>query len=330
MVGEGLRNHEPWIEHLRVLMKRMGREVTERNAAQALVPESATVLHNEYGTAPALLMNILDTKVVAMPGVPIEMRFVMRKHVLPMIDAEMAGTAQTSIKYLTLHTTGIAESTLADVLDDPSTFIGDSTLAFLPNLRGVRLRIGAVGDTKEDRDRELERIKDYILSRAGKYVFGEGSDTLPEVIGRLLRERGENFSVAESCTGGMLGAACTDIPGSSDWFEGGVISYSNTAKTRELGVPADLVDRVGAVSEEVATAMSEGVRKKFNTTWGVGITGVAGPGGGTEEKPVGLVWISLAGPNGTTTTRFVFGKDRSMNRDRSVGAALAMLWSSIR
>lgn len=330
IVNDTLIENQDWIVHLTALMKRMGRELTSRNAAQAMVPSSATVLHNEYGTAPGLQMAINNTIVIAMPGVPVEMRYLMNEHVLPLIKTTIANESDGVKLYHTLLTTGVAESTLADILGDPSSFLNSSSLAFLPNLRGVRLRIGAAGEDAEIRERELARIVDYIRNRAGQYLFGSGSDTLPQVIGSLLIQNEQTIAVAESCTGGLLGAACTDVPGSSGWFEGGVLTYSNAAKSAQLGIDPELIRRHGAVSEEVATAMSESVRAKFGTSWGVGITGVAGPGGGTEEKPVGLVWISVAGPDGTTTTRFVFGKERSMNRERSVGAALAMVWKGLR
>jgi len=149
-------------------------------------------------------------------------------------------------------------------------------------------------------------------------------------VGLRLKERGETVAVAESCTGGMLGAAFTDIAGSSAWFEGGVLSYSNRIKVQELKVEQTDLDSVGAVSEEVALQMARGVREKMGTTWGIGITGVAGPGGGTPDKPVGTVWVSVSGPKDTSAKKYVFGTDRAVNRERSVGVALAMLWGRLR
>ena len=329
MVNDVLVDHEPWMDHLTALMERMGRDVTARNAEQARVPKSAVVLHNEYGTAPGLMMNVNDTKVVAMPGVPVEMRYIMTEHIMPMIAAVIDTEESGTTLYQTLHTTGVAESTLADLLEDLDSVLGESSLAFLPNLRGVRLRIGAFGLGAEHRKSELIRIKNYIEDRAGKFIVGDGAEPLAQVVGSLLLARAETVSVAESCTGGMLGAAFTDIPGSSSWFEGGLLTYSNEAKINQLGVTREMLTQHGAVSEEVAFEMSTRVRAKFGTTWGIGITGVAGPGGGTSDKPVGLVWISVAGPEATETKRFIFGKDRSMNRERSVGAALGMVWGKL-
>jgi nicotinamide-nucleotide amidase len=169
-----------------------------------------------------------------------------------------------------------------------------------------------------------------LVERAGRYVFGEGDDTLAYAVGNLLKSGGATVSVAESCTGGLLGAGFTDVPGSASYFMGGVISYSNDVKVSELGVLQQDIDTVGAVSQEVAEQMARGVRKKLNTTYSISITGIAGPDGGTEEKAVGLVWIAVDGPDGTSVRRFMFGNDRNVNRQRSVGAALGMLYRRLK
>lgn len=322
--------HEPWLEHLREWMARRGREVTPRNAGQAEVPSQAIVLHNPVGTAPGLLMTISGTIVVSMPGVPREMKAIMENEVLPRIRERVDLEEGETRSYRTLLTTGIAESNLADLIGEPSEFLGSSTLAFLPNLQGVRLRIGALGRSTAEREAEQERVAKILYERAGRFVFGEGAITLSEAVGHRLKERGETLAVAESCTGGLLGGAITDIPGSSSWFPGGVISYANEVKVEHVGVKQETLVAVGAVSEEVAGQMAEGIRSRMGTTWGIGITGVAGPGGGTEEKPVGTVWIGLCGPNGTRAVRFQFGEERRSNRERSVGAALGMLWGDLR
>ncbi len=322
--------NEPWLEHLRQWMERRGREVTPRNAGQAEVPSQATVLHNPVGTAPGLLMTIAGTLVVSMPGVPREMKAIMENEVLPRIRERVDLEEGETRSYRTLLTTGIAESNLADLIGEPSEFLGSSTLAFLPNLQGVRLRIGALGRSTSERDAELDRIATFLYERAGRFVFGEGAITLSEAVGNRLKDRGETLAVAESCTGGLLGGAITDVPGSSSWFPGGVISYANEVKVESVGVRQDTLDAVGAVSEEVAIQMGDGIRQRMGTTWGIGVTGVAGPGGGSEDKPVGTVWIGLSGPKGTRAVRFQFGEERRSNRERSVGAALGMLWGDLR
>lgn len=321
--------HQPWLDHLHAWMKERGRELSERNAAQALVPSRATVLHNPIGTAPGVLVRHQNTIIVAMPGVPAEMRGIMTDHVLPLLQQRIDAEKKPAREYRVLQTTGIAESNLADLIGEPSQFLGTSTLAFLPNYQGVRLRIGALGTTSTERQRELDRITDILTERAGRFIYGVGERTLSVAVGERLQQRRETVAVAESCTGGLLGAAFTDVPGSSAWFEGGVLTYSNEAKKRELNVPEAVLNNVGAVSEAVAVLMAMKVREKFGTTWGIGVTGVAGPGGGTEEKPVGLVWIAVAGPDGVKAVKHLFGTDRRINRERTVGAALGMLWSQL-
>ncbi|RPI65369.1 MAG: nicotinamide-nucleotide amidohydrolase family protein [Ignavibacteriae bacterium] len=193
----------------------------------------------------------------------------------------------------------------------------------------MRLRIGAIAATGEERTAELDRITNILTDRAGRFIYGDGERSLSTAVGERLLERRESVAVAESCTGGLLGAAFTDVAGSSAWFEGGVLTYSNAAKTRELQVPEAILDAVGAVSEEVAILIASNVREKFGTTWGIGVTGIAGPGGGTTEKPVGLVWIAVSGPDGTKAVKYLFGNDRRVNRERTVGAALGMLWARL-
>jgi nicotinamide-nucleotide amidase len=249
------------------------------------------------------------------------MKAIMDQSVLPWLAARIAESTVASTTYRTLMTVGIAESSLADLLGDPSQFLGTSTLAFLPNYLGVRMRVGATGTTQQERNDELDRVCSYIYERAQRFIYAEGEHSLAEVVGRLLTERGETLSVAESCTGGLLGAACTDVSGSSAWFMGGMLVYSNESKIQQLGVDASVIDQQGAVSEPVAIALANGVRSRFGTTYGIGITGIAGPTGGSEAKPVGTVWIALAGP---------FGNDRRITRERSVGAALGLLWKIIR
>ncbi len=330
MANDHMVVHPDWLAHLRAWMQQRGRELTERNAAQAEVPSTATVLWNPIGTAPGLMMSIAGTTVIAMPGVPQEMKAIMTDQVLPRLQERIALEEGPLRSYHVLQTTGIAESNLADLIGDPTAFLGSATLAFLPNLQGVRLRIGVEGRSVEERAREAERIIAVLEERVGRFIFGTGEISLSQAVGQRLNERNETLAVAESCTGGLLGAAITDVAGSSSWFPGGVISYDNRIKIGHLGVEPAALERVGAVSEEVARQMAEGIRQRMNTTWGIGITGVAGPGGGSPDKPVGTVWIAVSGPKGTRAMRHQFGSERRTNRERSVGAALGMLWGELR
>ena len=358
LIGSPMVVDDAWLQHLKDFMKSRGRELTDRNAAQALVPRDATVLFNDLGTAPALQIQLGDTKpreatrsdskqleatrshttphsatlrhtiLFALPGVPLEMQSLLSAHVIPFITSAI-DNATESRQYRTVHTAGIPESSLADLIGDLD-FLGTSTLAFLPNYQGVRLRIGAIGVQKELRERELTRIEEIIRARAGRFVIGVGTTSLPLVVADQLTQNSHTLATAESCTGGLLGAALTDIPGSSAWYLGGVISYSNDAKVQLLDVVDTDISEHGAVSEKVALEMAEGARDRFASTWGIGITGVAGPTGGTPEKPVGTVWIGISGPNVNEAKLFQFGSDRRMNRERSVGAALTMLLDKLK
>ncbi|MBI2794108.1 MAG: competence/damage-inducible protein A [Ignavibacteria bacterium] len=333
-VGDELTLNQSWLDLLKQRSTQRGRELSARNAEQAMVPRTATVLPNPIGTALGLLFTfsapgLPACKCYSLPGVPSEMKAIMERHVIPSLrEQHMAEKAASKI-YLTLHTTGIEESALADLIGDiPLT--GATTLAYLPSYFGVRLRIGAVDDSATSRikgtmNREINRIHHIILERAGRYVVGEGPSTLVEILADRLKENGETLSVAESCTGGLLGETLTEVQGSSEWFMGGIISYSNDAKMNLLGVEQSVLDAYGAVSQEVAIQMCTGVQRQFNTTWSIGITGVAGPAGGTEEKPVGTVWIGIAGKRGAFAKHFLFGTERRVNRERSVGAAVSML-----
>ncbi len=321
---------QEWLRHLEVWMRQRGRDLTDRNRRQALLPSRATILPNPHGTAAGMLLEHHGSTFIVLPGVPTEMKAIMEQSVLPWIAERVSLEDVPRTTYQTMMTVGIAESTLADLLGDPSTFLGTSTLAFLPNYHGVRMRIGATARTNEECARELHRLKTHIVERAGRFIFGEGDTSLAEVVGHLLKQRGETIAIAESCTGGLLGGALTDVSGSSAWFIGGMLTYSNESKVAQLGVDADLIAQHGAVSESVACAMAENVRDRFGTTYGIGITGIAGPTGGSDEKPVGTVWIGVADTNNVTAHRCQFGNDRRITRERSVGTALGLLWKLIR
>lgn len=318
-----------WLEHLHAWMRQRGREVSERNVGQARIPSRATLLPNSIGTAPGLLTENQGCRIVALPGVPTEMQQICREHLFPRIADLMEIEGESRPEYMTLLTTGVAESTLADRIGAPEEFLGSSTLAFLPSYHGVRLRIGARGTRASERQEELWRVRDVIMQRVGSAVYGEGKQTLAEVIGLRLRERGQTLAIAESCTSGMLGANLTDVMGSSAWFLGGVMCYSNESKVRDVGVDESAIVAHGAVSVEVAEQLARRVRERFGSTYGIGISGIAGPGGGSSYKPVGTSCIAVATPDGCESLRYQFGNDRHVNRERSVGAALGMLWRAL-
>ncbi|MES2523279.1 MAG: competence/damage-inducible protein A [Gemmatimonadota bacterium] len=274
-------------------LKRFGHELPASNRQQAMVPERATILDNRHGSAPGIWLEDDRGRWVAMlPGVPREMRGMLADTIMPRLQGRI-GDGGSVVRSRTLRTVNISESALADRLGDLARDTLGMSVAFLPGSEGVDLRITAAGLPAEQADALLDRAAALLRERAGNVVYGEGSDDLATLVLTACAERQMTLAVAESCTGGMLGGRLTGVPGASRVFEGGVIAYANAVKTRELGVSERDIDEHGAVSEPVARAMASGVRKKFGARIGLSITGIAGPDGGSEEKPVGTVWVGL-------------------------------------
>ena len=298
------------------------------NRSQAEFPEGARVLPNRHGSAPGLWLEDEKGRWVAMiPGVPREMRGILAEELLPAITAR--GQSGTVVHSRTLRTTGIAESAVADVLGP--NFIGELggdsgalSLAFLPSAHGVDLRVTAKGMPRERAESLVGNAILKLRDRVSAYAYGEDDTDLATVVLERLRSLKLTLAVAESCTGGMLGERITAIPGASDVFLGGVIAYHNDVKREALGVRLDELERFGAVSEHVATQMAAGVRERFGAEVGVAVTGVAGPGGGSPDKPVGLVWIAVATTD-VKARRFHLIGDRTEIRQRAAQAALEMV-----
>ena len=299
------------------------------NRSQAEIPEGARILTNRHGTAPGIWLEDDNGRWVAMiPGVPREMRGMLSEEVLPAIAARSKDAGNVIISG-TLRTTGIAESAIAELLGpnflgEPGTELGSLPLAFLPGVAGVDLRVTARG-LPQGRAEAL--VKEAILKLRGRvaaYAYGEDEDDLAALVLAKCRDLGLKLAVAESCTGGMLGERITSVPGSSDVFLGGVIAYHNDVKVKALGVREEDIVRHGAVSEQVALQMASGIREKLGADVGVSVTGIAGPGGGTPEKPVGLVWISVH-TSEAKARRFHVGGDRAEIRQRAAQAALEMV-----
>ncbi len=300
---------------------RFGRTMAANNAKQAWFPEGAEVLPNPIGTAPGCLLEAEGTLFFCMPGVPRELHRMMDEQVLPRVATRTEGGAV--VRATLLRTFGMGESNLDDALRDVAKD-GEVTLGFRTAFPDNYLRPVTRAASAEEAEARLARACETIRERLGVLIYGEGDETLEAVVGRLLRESGTTLAVAESCTGGLLGERITAVPGSSDYFLGGVVAYANAAKTALLGVPEERLAREGAVSEPVARAMAEGVRARFGADLGVATTGISGPGGGSEEKPVGLVWVAVAGPAGTDARDFEFPFDRP--RHRQLTAQVALDW----
>lgn len=292
------------------------------NRGQAEVPRGATVLRNRWGTAPGLWLEGPPGLTVMLPGVPVEMRKLLEFEVGPRLAARVGGGV---IRSLVVRTTAIPESALAERLGDVEAEIAPLTLAYLPGTHGVDLRLTAWRMAPAEADRRLRAAADLVTARAGEHVYGEGDVDLAAVVLERARRAGLTLGAAESCTGGLVGGRLTDIPGSSDVFTGGVVAYANRVKTELLDVPADLIAAHGAVSEEVARAMADGLRRRLGVDLALAVTGVAGPAGGTADKPVGTVWFALATPDRTDSRRIVFLGSRREIRERAAQTALYLL-----
>jgi len=321
--------HKPTLEHLEQFFKKRDYTLTDRNKTQAYIPSKCTPLRNDLGTAPGMQFEKDGKFIISLPGVPAEMKSIMEKYVFQFLQNLLAERKSDVVLYKTIHTSGIPESMLADLIGEPSKFLGDGRLAFLPTYQGVRLRIGITEKNIELGMRRITEIENIVRKRVGKYIFGENEETLSSAIGRLLKEKGKTLSVAESCTGGVLGGEITKVSGSSEYFFGGVIAYSNEAKINVLEVGKVTIEKYGAVSEQTAIELAYHVKGLFNTDYGISITGIAGPTGGTTEKPVGTVWIGLADENGVSAKKYTFGEDRTVNRERAVGTALTLLYKKL-
>ena len=316
--------NESILNDVKELFAKRGRELTKINEDQALVPKIARAIRNENGTAPGIYIEKEGKIFVAMPGVPLEMERMFIDTVIPEIIEKNSKKVSTS-KTLNLLTTGIPESFLFQQLGDLNELLVGSKLAFLPNQFGVKMRITSSGETEEIALNKLLEIEQKIRSLVGRYVYGKNDDTIEEVIAKLLIDRGLKLAVAESCTGGLISNRLTNISGSSAYFERGLITYSNGAKVEHLNVSEDTITQNGAVSLQVAQQMAEGIRAVSGTDLGLAVTGIMGPGGGSADKPIGLVYIGICDNSVVTAKEFKFGENRLLNKDRTSQAALEML-----
>lgn len=317
---------EKVLAHVRGIFTRRNIPMAPVNEEQALVPRHAKVLWNANGTAPGLLFEKNGTYCAVMPGVPFEMKSITTSGVLPFLRERANGQI---IRHRTVRTFGIAESNLSEKLAPISELEQHCKLAFLPSYFGVNLRITVAGQEQNEVERRVKTVEEIILAKTGKYVYGYDDDSLEEVVGRMLKEQKVTLGLAESCTGGLLAHRFTNVSGSSEFFLRGYVTYSNAAKIELLGVPEEIIAQHGAVSEACALAMAAGVKKMSRSDYGVAITGIAGPSGGTPEKPVGTVWIGLASPQRVSAKHFLFANDRIVNKERFAQAGLAMLYRAL-
>lgn len=299
-----------------------GRPMAPSNRKQALLPVGATVLPNPLGTAPGMIWEPRPNCLIfTFPGVPREMERMWQETVVPYLRSH--GFANSLIHSRMLRFWGIAESALAEKVDRFLS-LENPTVAPYASQGEIRLRVSAKAASEAEAEALIEPVAKELQAIAGPDYFGSNSDTLASVVGDLLRQAGQTLAVAESCTGGGLGHLLTTVAGSSTYFKGGVISYDNAVKVGLLGVSPEALESLGAVSDTVAEQMAEGVRSRLHTDWGLSITGIAGPGGGTQTKPVGLVYIGLASPTGVESYAFQFGVHRQRDYIRWLSACTAL------
>jgi nicotinamide-nucleotide amidase len=315
-------NDEVWATLLE-RFARLERTPASSNRSQAEVPRGATVLRNRWGTAPGLWLEGAPGLAIMLPGVPHEMRRLLESEVMPRLAKRGSGLV---IRSLVVRTSGVPESSLAEQLGEIEEEIAPLSLAYLPGVHGVDLRLSAWNVEGGEADRLLRNAADLLHARAAEWVYGEDEDDLAALVLDRLRLHGARLAVGESCTGGLLGARLTEIPGSSQVFVGGVIAYDNGPKTELLGVSPDLLAEHGAVSEPVARAMAQGAAHRFGVPAALSVTGIAGPGGGSPSKPVGTVWFGCLLDGMTETRRVLFAGTRHEIRARAAQAALLLLY----
>ncbi|MBA2613170.1 MAG: competence/damage-inducible protein A [Bacteroidetes bacterium] len=308
---------EKVLAHVSSFFIKRGKEVTEINRNQALVPKDCTVIHNPNGTAPGMWMKKENTVFISMPGVPYEMKAMMAETILPKIKSE---NALPHIYHKTVLTNGIGESALSEMIEvwEDNLINSNIKLAYLPQLGVVRLRLSSTGPDKEalikNIENEIEKLKGIIDTYIFGYEnYGEETPSLAEIVSQLLREKKQTIALAESCTGGYISSMLTGIAGASEVFKGAIIPYTNEAKHELLEIDEALFNSVGAVSKQCVEQLAQNVLKKFGSDFALSVSGIAGPTGGTDEKPVGTVWIAVASKEKTLAFKFIFGDNRQRN-----------------
>lgn len=321
--GGELELHPEALKDVTEFFQKRGRELTEINRNQALLPNNCTFIPNKQGTAPCMWFQQKNTIWVSMPGVPFEMKAIMENEIIPRLQKHF----QTpTIVHKVIKNVGIGESYLSELIESWELNLPDHIkLAYLPSYGIVKLRLTAVGADKFQLEKDIQEQIDLVLPLIDKYVYGYDQEELEEVVGKLLQSQGFSVSTAESCTGGYLGHKLTSVPGSSAYYLGGIISYDNNIKTDFLGVDSKILEKHGAVSEETIIQMADLVRKKFGSNFGLATSGIAGPDGGSPEKPVGTIWIALSSEKETITRKLTLAGTRLQNIQLTAISCLDLL-----
>ncbi|MFM7233509.1 MAG: competence/damage-inducible protein A [Flavobacteriales bacterium] len=320
--------NEAALARITEFFEQRGLPMLEVNRQQAALPAACTVIHNFRGTACGMWFERGDRVFISMPGVPYEMKGMMEDEVFGKLAIFYR---RPVIRHRTVLTTGVGESFLADKLKGWEKMLEDRliALAYLPSPGMVKLRMSSYQDGGRDVERDFHECEQALLQIVGEHVYGYDKDTLQDIVGELLRSNSSTLAIAESCTGGTLSRLITSVAGASDYYRGGVIAYNNEIKIQNLHIDAALIAEKNVVSHEVARAMAEGVRKLAASDWAIATTGIAGPGGGTESHPVGLIYVAVAGPMGSKSIELRLGKRRENNMDMASFAGLNLLRKEI-
>jgi nicotinamide-nucleotide amidase len=298
-----------------------GKVVPEYSKNQSFVPHNAEILYNKKGTAPGFLFKRNENSLYVLPGVPLEMRYLFEKY----IATDVRKFGKKKIGHRILNTTGITESKLWEQVGPIEQLKDSVKIASLPSHLGIRIRLSATGNNESETKEKLDKAELFFQEKISELIYGKNDEPLEEIIGRLLLEKNKKLALAESCTGGLIGHRITNVSGSSKYFLEGITTYTNEAKTKRLGVPESIIENYGAVSKETAIAMAEGIRKVSGADFTLSVTGIAGPTGGTKEKPVGLTYIAISGEWVCECQQFIFPQDREKNKERAAQSALNLL-----
>jgi competence/damage-inducible protein CinA-like protein len=319
-----LKSNPDALQELILLFQHINQELSEANIAQTNLPANAEYISNSLGTAPGMWIEDKGKIYVSMPGVPFEMKGMISNHVIPKLQQQFD---LPIVIHEIIKTIGIGESWLAEKIAPWEEKLPKSIkLAYLPSIGQVKLRLTSSGEHKDELEAAIESQIKLLLPYAEKYIYGYGTDSIEQVIGDLLIKKSMTLGTAESCTGGYLAHLITSIAGSSEYYKGSIIAYANEIKEDVLGVSHDTLEKHGAVSEETVITMAKGVQNKLGVDIGIATSGIAGPEGGTEEKPVGTIWIAIAVGDEVKTRQLKLFKDRLLNIRMTAVSSLAMLW----
>lgn len=319
--------HEPSLVNVTDFFQKRGLPTSENNRMQALVPDCCEPLLNKVGTAPGMWFEREGKIVVSLPGVPFEMQWLMSTYVVPQLVTHLG---QEAILHKTILTCGIGESFLAEKIEAWETSLPSNfRLAYLPEAGKVRLRLSVRGNDKAFLQHQMDVELASLQLLISDYIYGYDNDTFSTVIGRSLIAKKQTIATAESCSGGLLAHRLTEVSGASNYYLGGIIAYSNELKIKLLGVSSQTLDQYGAVSEQTALEMARGCQRHLGVDYAVATTGISGPIGGTDEKPLGTVWIAIASPTEVKATKYVFRTTRTQHQERTANQALYDLWQII-